>query len=265
MDDKVALLLVAHADDTEFFAGGTVARLVAEGWAVTEVVTTDNSRGSFELDRDTLVARSREVEARAAAAVLGKRELCFLGYPDGFLGDTPTTVLREQYLRLIRRVRPRAVLTFDPWAPFEPHPDHRAVAFAAVEALAFSHMPLFHPEHREAGLAPHLVAERYFFAKVPAHANRVVDVTPFLDRKIEALAAHESQMKATIDDLRACLAATGRHPELLPLLDRDHYRPLLDRMIRAWARQVGAPAGYEAGEAFRYEEAGSFIDGLAEG
>ena len=260
--EKTALLLVAHADDTEFFAGGTVARLVSEGYAVTEVIATDNARGSFELDSETLVTQSREVEARRAAAVLGKRDLVFLGYPDGFLCETPHTVLRERFIRTIRQVRPRVVLTFDPWASFEPHPDHRAVAMAAVEALAFSHMPLFHPEHRRDGLAPHLVAERYYFAKVPAHADRVVDISAFIGKKIEALVAHESQMKATVDDLRLSLETTGLRPELLPLLDRDNYHPALDAMIRAWARRVGAKAGHEYGEEFRYEVAGGFLDGL---
>jgi LmbE family N-acetylglucosaminyl deacetylase len=260
--DKVALLLVAHADDTEFFAGATVARLVSEGYAVTEVIATDNSRGSFELDSATLLKQSREVEAREAAAVLGKKDLLFLGYPDGFLCDTPHTALREHFIRLVRKVRPRLVMTFDPWAPFEPHPDHRAVAMAAVEAVGFAHMPLFHPEHRAAGLEPHLVAERLFFAKVPAHADHVVDVTAFIDRKIEALCAHDSQMKSTIDDLRMSLQATGKSPELLPLLDRDHYRPALEAMIRAWARRVGARAGYQYGEEFRREEAGSFVTGV---
>jgi LmbE family N-acetylglucosaminyl deacetylase len=260
--DKVALLLVAHADDTEFFAGATVAKLVAEGWAVTEVIATDNSRGSFELDAATLVTQSREVEARKAAAVLGKQELIFLGYPDGFLCDTPHTVLREHLIRLVRRVRPSLLLTFDPWAPFEPHPDHRAVAMAAVEAVGFAHMPLFHPEHRSSGLEPHLVAERLYFAKHGAHADHVVDVSAFIDQKIEALCAHDSQMKLTVDDLRLGLQATGQGAHLLPLLDRDHYRPALDALIRAWAAKVGARKGYQFGEEFRREVAGGFVTGL---
>jgi len=260
--EKVALLLVAHADDTEFFAGGTVARLVAEGYAVTEVIATDNARGSFELDSATLVQQSREVEARRAAAVIGKKDLVFLGYPDGFLCETPHTVLREQLIRAIRRVRPRVVLTFDPWAPFEPHPDHRAVAMAAVEAVAFAHMPLFHPEHRAVGLEPHLVAERLYFAKNGAHADHVVDVTAFIDTKIEALCAHDSQMKLTVDDLRLSLQTTGQSPELLPLLDRDNYRPALDAMIRAWAARIGGKAGFQYGEEFRREVAGSFVTGM---
>jgi LmbE family N-acetylglucosaminyl deacetylase len=137
---RVLLLLTAHADDTEFFAGGTVARFAAEGWRVIEVIATDNSRGSFELDSRTLVEQSRRVEAAAAAKIIGKDEVEFLGYPDGYLDDTPKNTLREIYMRRIRMHRPSIVMTFDAWAqpdfkpkrlllPF-PHPgEHHDPAF----------------------------------------------------------------------------------------------------------------------------------------
>jgi hypothetical protein len=87
-------------------------------------------------------------------------------------------------------------------------------------------------------------------------------VTAYLDTKIEALCAHDSQMKLTVDDLRASLQATGKCPELLPLLERDNYRPALEAMIRAWAARVGARAGFQYGEEFRREEAGGFVTGM---
>ena len=72
MNDKGVLIFTAHADDCEFLAGGTVARFISEGHDVVEVIATDNSRGSFELDSETLTARSRDREARDAARILGK-------------------------------------------------------------------------------------------------------------------------------------------------------------------------------------------------
>jgi LmbE family N-acetylglucosaminyl deacetylase len=258
------LILVAHADDTEFLAGGTVARLASEGREIVEVITTDNSRGTFELSMETIIPQSRD-EAREAARILGKKDVVFLDHPDGMLSDVPLNELREKFMRLIRQYRPRTVMTFDPWAPFEPHPDHRQVAFAAVEALSFSHFPLFHPEHREQGLEPHLVAEQYFFAKHPVHANKVVDTTDFIDKKIEALCAHDSQMKLTIDDLKMSLAAGGASAETLSGLDRDNYRPLLEIYVKANDREVGAKAGHEYGEEFRCEMAGGPVAELARG
>jgi len=258
------LILAPHADDTEFFAGGTVAKLVAEGHEVVEVIVTNNERGTFELTPERIIPQS-EAEARAAARILGKKDVIFLNYSDGMLSDVPLNELREKFIRLIREFRPRIVITFDPWAPFEPHPDHRQVAFAAVEAVSFAHMPLFHPEHEKGGLKPHLVTEQYLIAKAPVHANKVVDITPYIDKKIEALCAHDSQMKLTIDDLKMAMEATGASSEVLKMLDRNNYRGLLNIYIRAWAQDVGKKAGFEFGEEFRYEMAGGPAAALARG
>ncbi len=256
---KTMLLLTAHADDAEFFAGGTILRAVAEGWTVHEVIATDNGKGSFELSTTDLVTASRDREEAAVAAFVGKESVEFLGYPDGDMAAVSPLVLRGQFMRAIRRLRPDRVLTFDPYAPFEPHPDHRAVAWAAVEAITFGHMPLFYPEHREEGLAPHLVPDRWYFAKSAERFNHFEDVSETLDRKIDALLLHESQMKMTVDDIRMSLLATGKSPELLPLLDRDNPGPLLRALIPAWAAQTGARAGLAAAEGFRRENAGDLF------
>lgn len=253
---KTALLLTAHADDAEFFAGGQVCLLIEKGWSVHEVIFTDNGKGSFELGSSALVAQSRDREARAVAEFLGKASVDFLGYPDGELAGVSALELREHAMRAIRRLRPDLVLSFDPWAPFEPHPDHRAVAFAATEAVAFGALPLFHPEHRTQGLEPHRVPECLFFGKSDERANLRVDISSVIDRKVDALCLHESQMRMTVDDMRGGIEASGRGTELLPLLDRDHYRPSVDLFVREWARRVGEPAGLEAAEAFRHETAG---------
>lgn len=253
MEGKTVLVFSAHADDCEFFAGGTVARFASEGWDVIEVIATDNGRGSYELDTEELVVRSRDREAREAARVLGKKDIIFLGYSDGFLGDVPLNELRERFIRLIREYRPRVMMTWDPWAPCEPHPDHRHVGMAAVEAAEFSAMPLFHPDQVREGLKPHMVPERYYFAKVPERADRVVDISAFIDRKVEALLAHESQMRLILQTARMALEAVEGDSEILKLLDIDHPGPVLDLFIRAFGAKAGTKVGYAYGEAFRYE------------
>ena len=258
------LILVAHADDTEFLAGGTVAMFAAEGRQIVEVIATDNSRGSFDLTPTEIIPMSKD-EARASARILGKKEVVFLDYSDGFLGDVRPTELREKFIRLIRRYRPKIVMTLDPFAPFEPHPDHRAVAFAATEAVGFAHMPLFHPEHMKEGLPPHLVAETYYFAKDYSLANKYIDIAPWIDKKIEALCAHDSQMKLTIDDLRMALEAAGIRQEVINMLDRNNYKPVIDMYAKIYAKEVGQKAGCELAEAFRYEQAGGPVAELARG
>ena len=179
--------------------------------------------------------------------------MVFLGYSDGFLGDVPVNELRQKFIRLIRIHRPRVLMTWDPWAPFETHPDHRQVAMAAVEAAEFAGMPLFHPEQLREGLQVHMVPERYYFAKFPERANKMVDITPFMDRKIEALLAHDSQMKLTVDSVRKAFEAMDPDTEILGMLDRENYGPVLAMFIKAMGKKVGEKAGCEYGEEFRYE------------
>jgi len=73
------------------------------------------------------------------------------------------------------------------------------------------------------------------------------------DRKIQALLAHDSQMKLTVDTARRVLASAETAREILPLLDRDRCAPVVDLFIRFWARRTAKPAGFEYGEAFRHE------------
>ena len=257
-ENKVILILVAHADDTEFLAGGTIAKFASQGWEIYEVITTDNQRGSYELDSETLIKQSEE-EAKKAAEILGKKHVVFLRYPDGMRSGYPLNELREKFIRLIRKYKPKIVFTFDPWAPFEPHPDHRMVAMAAVEAVSFAQNPKFHPEHFDEGLETHQVAECYYFAKAPVYADTVIDITDFIDKKVEALCAHDSQMKLTIDEMKLALEATGIAPNLAKSLDRNNYRGVIDLMVKMYAEQVGKKAGYKYGEEFRYEIAGGEI------
>lgn len=258
MGNKTLLILTAHPDDTEFMAGGAVAKFASEGWDVYELIATNGERGSLELDRETLI-KTRDREAREAARILGKRDVSFLGYSDGYLGDTPINELREKFVRIIRAQRPQAVMTWDYWAPFEFHPDHRAVAQAAMEALSFSHFPLFHPEHLKEGLKPHLVVDRYYFAKEPKLCDTVIDITNFMDKKIDSLCAHDSQMKLTIDELSLNLKTLGATDAMLAKIDRDNYRGVVEIMIKSMAANVGKKSGYVFGEEFRFERAGRDI------
>ena len=88
---------------------------------------TSGDAGADDPDTDPLeLARLREAEQRAAAAIVGYEAVTFLHRPDGALEND--LALREQLVRLIREFRPDAVLTMDP-DPHLPqrrlHPAHR--------------------------------------------------------------------------------------------------------------------------------------------
>lgn len=196
------LLIFAHPDDAEFGVGGTVAHWTAAGAEVTLVVVTDGSKGSPEpgMTSAQLIA-TREAEQRAAAAVLGIREVVYLRFPDGNVFNTPE--LREALTRQIRRYRPDVLVTHDPTTRFTEdrinHPDHRAVGDTALDAVfPLARDRLNYLDHEHEGLAPHKVLDIWLTgAREP---NHVVDITATFDQKIAALREHRSQI-ANMDEL----------------------------------------------------------------
>jgi LmbE family N-acetylglucosaminyl deacetylase len=253
MAPRNVLVIVAHADDMEFMAGGTIAKMADMGYSIREVIATNNERGTLDPEWSTqFTADARRDEARGGARVLGVNpDVEFLGYEDGRLSETPLNELREKCMRAIRRHKPDIVFTWDPFAPYENHQDHRAVAWAVVEAAGFSHFPLYHAEHRDEGLEPHHVAEHYFFAKSPKDVNKPVDISDYVDRKIDALCEHVCQMELTVAELKMNLEASGMDVPQLSRADPKDFRPVIETQIKTWAAAVGRHHGMPYAEEFR--------------
>jgi LmbE family N-acetylglucosaminyl deacetylase len=193
-----AMLIYAHPDDIEFSASGTAARWANEGSKVFYVVITDGNVGSHEegMTMDRLI-ETRRAEQRAAAKVAGAQDCIFLGYHDGLLQST--LELRKDLVKLIRNYKPNVVVCGDPTSFFPGgnrinHPDHRAAATAAIDAtFPAAEMPLLYPELEAEGLTPHKV--NYVYISNPEKtANYYIDTTSTIDKKIEALRKHASQL-----------------------------------------------------------------------
>ncbi|MBT8166200.1 MAG: PIG-L family deacetylase [Acidimicrobiia bacterium] len=224
-----ALAIGAHPDDIEFGTGGTLARWAAAGCRVVMAIMTDGSKGSWEADEDpaTLVER-REREQRAAAAELGAAEVVFLGHVDGELEYSMS--LRAEVATLIRTHRPDILLSHDPWARYELHPDHRATGWAAVDGAVAARDHLFYPEQ---GLDHHRPDSLLLWrAAEPDHWE---DISDTFDTKLAALLCHESQHRTTMGN-----AGSG-----------ETEREAFERKVREYARSQGAPAGLKAAEAFK--------------
>lgn len=247
---KRILVFEAHGDDMEFFAGGTIAKFAALGHHVTVCCATDNDKGSFELSADDLrTVRDRELQG--GAETLGVANVIALGYSDGDLAyDVPPKQLRGELMRIIRDEKPDIVFTWDPFAPYEGHPDHRAVATAASEAAAFAHFPNFYPEQLSEGRQPHVVGEEWYFAKSPRDQNKFVDIDAYIDRKIDALCRHEAQMVLTVADLQHHLRVSGLDVPWLAGRDPHDYRDVIERQMRAAGKSVAARSGLDC----RYAE-----------
>jgi LmbE family N-acetylglucosaminyl deacetylase len=191
-EPKRALLVVAHPDDAEFACGGTVAKLCAEGWEVTYVLTTSGDMGTRDdkMSRPAMAA-IREKEQVEAATALGAKEVVFLRYPDGFYEDTAEA--RGRIVREIRRVKPDLVITWDPFRRTFTHRDHRLTGQSAIDAVyPLARNPLGYPEHLLEGLQVHRCDEVWLAGS--ADPDHYVDVTPYFDTRIKALRKHKSQI-----------------------------------------------------------------------
>jgi LmbE family N-acetylglucosaminyl deacetylase len=225
--DRV-LVIVAHPDDVDFGAAGSVAVWTAAGAVVTYCVITDGDAGGFDrtVPRDQVPA-VRRAEQTAAAGIVGVSEVLFLGYPDGRL--QPTLELRRDLAGVIRRTRPGRVVCPSPerdWRRIQAsHPDHLAAGEASLCAVyPDARNPFAFPELAE--LEPHVVDEVWLMAH--PGSDVFVDVTMSFEKKVAALRAHVSQET-----------------------DRDG---TLETWLRDWMAQTGVRAGLPEGslaEGFR--------------
>ncbi len=196
-----ALGIFAHPDDAEIAAGGTLANWVEAGREVHLLVLTNGDRGSQDpkLDRADL-ASIRTRETQEAAEVLGLASVRILDVHDGDLANTVEA--REQVVRRIREVRAETVLSVDPTAVFFQHvyynhSDHRNAGWIALDsAFPGSGNPHFFPEHLGDGLGVQDITDVWLgWTNEPNHTE---DVTATWQRKIDALAKHDSQLSEGI-------------------------------------------------------------------
>lgn len=189
-----ALAIGAHPDDIEFGCGGTLAKWAAAGCEIHHLVCTDGSKGSWDPGEDVarLVATRQDEQREAARRLGGSAEVVFLGWRDGELESG----LRQRWevCASIRSLQPDVVLGHDPWKRYRLHPDHRHAGFLAVEGIVAARDPHFFPEQ---GSAPHRPGSLLLWeADEPDH---VEDVGGWLGAKVDALLAHRSQYRTTMD------------------------------------------------------------------
>jgi N,N'-diacetylchitobiose non-reducing end deacetylase len=257
---KTVLIFAPHPDDAEYYAGGTIAGMRRDGAHIILVTVTDGSKGSFE-NTSSQLASIRYKEAHQAAEVLGA-QLLMLGYTDFELDKLPPGALREQFIHLIRQHKPDVVITEDTSMLFESHPDHRAVARAAAEALQFSYLPLLHPEHQMDGMQPHFVVEKYFYTDNPASINKIVDITSTFTQKMAALAEHKSQVKFLVEDIFNQAQMAGVDLTVLSGGEMPDHLSALTWVVQNQASGFGKQAGCQFGEAFRYVRFHPLIENL---
>jgi LmbE family N-acetylglucosaminyl deacetylase len=161
------------------------------------------------------------VEQTNAAKVVGVTDLTFLGYPDGRL--VPSIELRRDITRAIRRFRPDRVLCPSPDRNYQriyaSHPDHLVCGDATLSAVyPDARNPFAHRELLDDGYEPWAAREVYLMTA--SGPDVFVDVTDTLERKVEALRCHVSQMPDPVG---------------------------IEERVRTWAEAMAAAAGFPSG------------------
>ncbi len=254
---KVLLAVQAHSDDIPLSAAGTVAKLVKEGYTGYLVRATNDDMGDAPgLGTPGTVGEhvlGNERDNDDVARALGLKQVFNLNYGNHRMGDVSQDELQCRLIFLIRLLKADTVVCWDPWAHDEENPDHFATARGVEAACWMAGRNHDYPEQFAAGLKPHAVREKYYFARRP-EITRVVDISAVVDRKIEANRANRAKGPGGRhgSQLRAELA---KKKQRLPLLGNDDItadRNYIKEFLLARDRELGKKYGVEYAEAFHY-------------
>jgi N-acetylglucosamine malate deacetylase 1 len=174
------LAIFAHPDDVELTVGGTLLKMKHLGYRTGAVDVTQGEMGT----RGTVESRAREAEEAAKILRLDVREN--LGLADGhvFADDRSRTRL----VRVLRRLKPKVILTHQ---HNDPHPDHDHIVQLVRESARLASMRRYDEETGDEKIAVPIVAHNVFSTRV--HPSFVVDISDFLETKMDAIRAHRSQ------------------------------------------------------------------------
>jgi LmbE family N-acetylglucosaminyl deacetylase len=249
---KVVAAIQPHADDLPLFAGGLVLKMVQEGYTGYLIRTTnDDHTGPGSVGEGVL---ANERDNLAVAKALGMRKVYDLYYRNHMLDSVSPLELRLRLIFLFRLLKVDTVVCYDPWAHYEENPDHCATASAVEAACWMAGMSKDYAEHFDAGLAPHSVTSKYYFARGPQYVNCVVDTSPWMEQKITLNLLNAAQGPAGQRGaaLRRKLAEQGLRLTLLGDDDETANREYTRQFVLDRDAELGKRYGLAYAEAYHY-------------
>jgi LmbE family N-acetylglucosaminyl deacetylase len=248
---QVVAAIQPHSDDIPIFAGGTLAKLIDEGASAFLIrVTNDDMAGPGNY-AETVSANLRDHDA--VAGVFGVKQVFDLNYNNHMMDNIARSELRQRFIFLFRLIRADILLTYDPWGLYEENPDHYVTSACAEAAAWMAGGAKDYPEHFAAGLKPHAIKEKYYFARFQHRVNRIVDIGPWVEKKIDANWENKAQGPAGENGARL-RARLEREGVRLPLLGADN-RTANREYIREFVLARDAePYHYIGPEANRVED-----------
>ncbi|MBS1821650.1 MAG: PIG-L family deacetylase [Acidobacteria bacterium] len=259
---KVLAAIQPHADDVPLFAGGTVAKLIREGYTGYLIrVTNDEMTGGGTRGEGVL---HNEQDNDAVARALGLKKSYSLAYRNHRMDEMSPQDLRGNLILLFRMLKVDTVVSYDHWGLYEENPDHYVTAAAVESACWMAGMSKDYPEQLEAGLKPHSVMEKYYYARGPQIANRVVDIGRDVKRKIASIQAIGTQgpggnngalLRQRLAARKLRLPVLGDNDTVANLNYVEHFVLDQDSMHTRGVpsdKEIGAPYGFAWAERFRY-------------
>lgn len=259
------MAIFAHPDDESFGNGGTLARYTEQGVLTSLVCATRGEAGEISdpalANRDNL-GQVREQELRLACSILGISDLRFLDYVDGTLASVNEQEAVGKIIRTMRELKPQVVFTFGPEGVYG-HPDHVAIGRWATSAFRSAGDPSIYPEQLRDGLQPWSPLKLYYaapprerFQRMGEYATQFLPDTTWVDRDWTSFGVPEARITTCIDVGRYVdtkLAAIAAHQtQVMPnhpysFLPRDILEQFFREECYVLAEsQVGMPNGREA-------------------
>lgn len=199
----------AHPDDVEIACGGTLAKLVQQGYRVGIIDLTDG-----EPTPNSPGPQVRLQEAQAAADALGVHERIQLDLPNRRLFDCfeHRVTLAKQF----RKWRPKLVIGFGDKTPLA-SPDHWQAMQITDAAIFYSRLTKW--EDTFDGLPVHSIPRHLYFRlavepdAIPGNSHHlIVDVSHTLEQKVKSVLCYQTQFAhkpAIVDRVRAAATVTG--------------------------------------------------------
>lgn len=249
---KVMVAVHAHLDDVPYYAGGLCAKLISEGYTAYLIRTSNDEKRGGQTAAKNILANEQE-HAKMARA-LGFQDTYDLYYQNHEMDAASSLDLRMRLIFLFRHLKADTVVSFNPWGHGEENPDHWKTGRAVEEAAWMAGVETDYHEHAEVGILPHPVLERYFFYARPGQEyNRVVDIAPYIEKKIDAIVECRAQGGGNLgSQLRARLAREGKRLPLLGNDDRTADREYARQFLLDDDREYGAAHGLAFAERFLY-------------
>lgn len=248
---KVFALITPHLDDGPIFAGGTVAKLLNEGYTGYFIRVSNDEKDSYNLTLGETVL-TNEQDAARFVRVAGLKKCYDLNYRNHGLDDVSRMEIRVRLIFLFRLLKVDTVLSYDPWGHYEENPDHYVTAQAVEAACWMSGDHLDFPEQFEAGLKAHSVTEKYYFARGPQMVNRVVDIGPSLQQKIAYIRSCKNMITNMVRSTNEALAGRGLRVAAFTGSQDAANDAYIHATFIERDKRIGAKYGLEYAEEFHY-------------